>query len=109
MISDSGGNSAIDTEQGYEYTAGSVVAIMPRGGMSSEATHCQGFDTVGHAAQMSLSKGEYLVVGIQSTEVTIRMPVSLSAYVIVLGDNSPSLGTEERTDENFDGNGVAWN
>ena len=50
-----------------------------------------------------------LVVGIQSAKVTIRMPVSLSAYVIVLGDNSPSFKTEERIDENFDGNGVAWN
>ena len=47
IITTSGGNSAIDTEQGYSYTGGSVIAIMPRGGMSNEATHCQDFSSVG--------------------------------------------------------------
>ena len=35
VISNSSGNSAIDTEQGYTYTGGKVIAIMPRGGMSN--------------------------------------------------------------------------
>ncbi len=41
--------------------------------------------------------------------VTIKMPVSLSAMVIVLGDNSPSLKTESSVSVTLDENGVAWN
>ena len=109
VISNSGMNSAIDTENGYTYTAGAVIAIMPRGGMSSEATHCDNFTSIGKSTQMSLTNGGYLVVGIGDTTATIKMPVSLSAVVIVLGDNSPSIKTEASTSEALDENGVAWN
>ena len=109
VISNSGMNSAIDTENGYTYTAGSVVAIMPRGGMSNEATHCDNFNSVGKSTQTSLTSGNYLVVGIGDTTATIKMPVSLSAIVIVLGDNSPSIKTESSTSVSLDENGVAWN
>jgi len=47
VISNSGMNSALDTENGYSYTAGSVIAIMPGGDMSSEATNCDNFSSVG--------------------------------------------------------------
>ena len=109
VISNSGMNSAIDTENGYTYTAGAVIAIMPRGGMSSEATHCDNFTSIGKSTQMSLTNGGYLVVGIGDTRATVKMPVSLSAVVIVLGDNSPSIKTEASTSEALDENGVAWN
>ena len=77
--------------------------------MSSEATHCDNFTSVGKSTQMSLTNGGYLVVGIGDTTATIKMPVSLSAVVIVLGDNSPSIKTEASTSEALDENGVAWN
>ena len=110
VISNSNGNSAIDSEQGYAYTGGSVVAILPRGGMSNEATHCQNFSSVGKSTQTALTSGGYLVVGIGDTTATIRMPASIpSALVIVLGDNSPSIKTESSTDLTLDQNGVAWN
>ena len=109
VISTSGGNSAIDTEQGYAYTGGAVVAIMPRGGMSSEATHCQSFSSVGKSTQSALSAGDYLVVGIESTTATIKIPTSMSAYVIVLGDSSASITTESSVSVALDDNGVAWN
>ncbi len=108
VISNSGGNSAIDTEQGYQYTGGSVVAIMPRGGMSNEATHCQNFSSVGKASQASLSSGQYLVVGIGSATATIRIPVTMSAYVIVLGNTAPSIQTESSTNLTLDENGILW-
>ncbi|MBR2611436.1 MAG: hypothetical protein IKC72_00060, partial [Clostridia bacterium] len=104
----SGGNSAIDSEQGYAYTGGSVVAIMPRGGMSSEATHCQNFTSVGKSTQSSLTADTYLSVSIGNGGVTIKMPVSLSAYVIVLGDTSPGIKTESDTSLTLDANGVGW-
>ena len=59
VISNSGGNSAIDTEQGYTYEDGAVVAIMPRGGMSNEATHCSNFSSIGKSTQFSLVKDNY--------------------------------------------------
>ena len=109
VISNSGMNSALDTENGYTYTAGSVVAIMPQGGMSSESTHCDNFSSVGSKKNVSLSTNGYLVVGIGSTTATIKMPVSLSAIVVVLGDKSPSITTESSTTQTLDENGVAWN
>ena len=109
VISNSGGNSAIDTEQGYEYSGGSVIAIMPRGGMSNEAIHCNGFNSVGKSTNLSLSSGDYLMVGINETTATVRMPVSLSAIVIVLGDSSPSISAESSVADVLDDNGVAWN
>ena len=86
-----------------------MIAIMPRGGMSNEATHCDNFNSVGKSTQTSLTSGNYLVVGIGDTTATIKMPVSLSAIVIVLGDNSPSIKTESSTSVSLDENGVAWN
>ena len=108
VISNSGMNSALDTENGYTYTAGSVVAIMPQGGMSSESTHCDNFSSIGAKKNVSVSNGDYLVVGIGNTTATIKMPVSLSAIVVVLGDKSPSITTEGSTAEMLDENGVAW-
>ena len=108
VISNLGMNSALDTENGYTYTAGSVVAVMPQGGMSSEATHCDNFSSVGAKKNVSVSNGGYLVVGVGNTTATIKMPVSLSGIVVVLGDNSPSITTASSTAEMLDDNGVAW-
>ena len=110
VISNSNGNSAIDSEQGYKYTGGAVIAIMPRGGMSNEATHCQNFSSVGKSTQTSISSGRYLIVGIGDTTATVKMSVSItSALVIVLGDSSPSIKTESSTNLTLDDNGVLWN
>ena len=108
VISNSGMNSSLDTENGYTHTGGQVVAIMPRGGMSNEATHCVDFNKVGKAVQMSLTKDQYLVVGIGNATATIRLPLSLSAQVVILGDTAPNVRTESSTDLNLDSNGVAW-
>ena len=109
VISNSNGNSAIDSEQGYAYTGGSVIAIMPRGGMSNEATHCQNFSSVGKSTQMSLNKDSFLVAEIGGGTATIKMPVSINALVITLGDSSPSITTESSVSVALDKNGVAWN
>lgn len=109
VISNSGMNSSLDTENGYTYTAGSVVAIMPRGGMSNEATHCDNFNSIGKSSQVTLNNGSYLVVKIGNETATIQNPVSLSALVVVLGDRSASITTENSTSQALDSNGVAWN
>lgn len=108
IISNSGGNSAIDTEQGYKYTGGAVVAVMPRGGMSNEAIHCQSFSSKGCTKQLSLTKDGYLKVGIGGDSVVIRMPVAISAYVVVLGSSSASIAFANESDAELDVNGVCW-
>ena len=109
VISSSNGNSAIDTEQGYAYEGGAVIAIMPRGGMSNEATNCQSFSSVGRSTQLSLSADSYLVAEIGGGTATVKMPTSINALVIVLGDSSPSVTAESAVSVALDQNGVAWN
>lgn len=109
IITTSGGNSAIDTEQGYKYTGGNVVAIMPKGGMSNEVTHCKDFSSIGKMTTMSLSANEYLIAKINNTKATIQIPTNISAYIIVLGDSSPSLSTKNSVNIDLDNDGVNWN
>ncbi len=86
IISNSGMNSAIDTEQGYKYTAGSIVAIMPSDGMSSEATRCQSFSSVGTTKNMNISSGSTLTISGDMNK-TITMPCSINGLVIILNKN----------------------
>ena len=108
VISNSGMNSAIDSENGYTYEGGAVVAVMPRGGMSNEATHCDNFNSIGTSKQISLNSGAYLQVQIGDETVTVQMPVSLSALVIALGDQGADIRTASAADGTPDSNGVTW-
>jgi len=109
IISTSGGNSAIDTNSGYTQTSGArVVAIMPTNAMTSEATHGS---TVGMTVKKSLalSEGEYLTVKVDSeTVVTVRMPVSMNAYVVYLGSSTAAVGSATSSSATLDGDGVLW-
>ena len=109
VISTSSGNSAIDTEAGYAYTGGSVLALMPNGGMTSESTHCSNFSSVAKKSTISLSSGSYLTVTVSSkTVVTVKMPCSLSAMAIYLGSSSASVSSSSSSSATLDGNGVCW-
>ena len=109
VISTSGGNSAIDSEQGYKYTGGKVVAVMPSGGMINEATNCQSFSSIGTSKSISLSSGGYLTVAVDGdTVVTVKMPSGISGRVIYLGDRSASISSATSSSESLDSNGVRW-
>ena len=109
VISNSSGNSAIDTEQGYKYTGGNVIAVMPRGGMTSEATHCSNFSSIATSSSVSLNSGSYLTVKVSgSTVATVQMPSSISATVIYLGNKSASISAESSSSASLDSNGVYW-
>lgn len=109
VISNSNGNSAIDTEKGYKYTGGKVVAIMPSGGMTSEATHCSDFSSVGKSSSISLNTNSYLTVTVdKETQVVIKMPCSLNGRVIYLGSSSASISSSSENSTVLDSNGVAW-
>ncbi|MBQ9121450.1 MAG: carbohydrate-binding domain-containing protein, partial [Clostridia bacterium] len=111
VISTSSGNSAIDTEQGYKYTGGSVVAVMPSGGMSSEAIHCQNFSSIGTNKSVTLYAEKYLTVTVDGkTVVTVEFPdKNMSGRVIYLGSNDATVAVKDSTDQTLDANGVAWN
>ncbi|MGN1062183.1 MAG: carbohydrate-binding domain-containing protein, partial [Candidatus Scatosoma sp.] len=104
IISTSNGNSSIDTERGYDYEGGYVVAIGVSGGMSSEATNTQ--TTQKTTASLSLQKDGYLVV---NDIVTVKMPVSMNATIVVLGKASASVSSADSSSSTFDANGVSWN
>ena len=109
VISNSNGNSAIDTEAGYKYTGGRVVAVMPTGGMSSEATHCQSFSSVGTTQSVSLTANGYLSITIDGkTVVSLKMPASISSKVIYLGSSSAQASAQSNTSYETDANGVYW-
>lgn len=110
VICTSGGNSAIDTEQGYKYTAGQVIALMPSGGMTSEATHCQNFSSVATRSSLSLTSGRYLNVTVSgSTVASVKMPTSMnSAVAIYLGSSSATFASGTSAAGTVNADGVYW-
>ena len=109
IISNSNGNSSIDSERGYKYTGGYVVAIMPNGGMTSESTNCSNFSSIGKKQSTSLSANGYLNVSFgTSASVVIKMPVSISGLVVALGSSSASISTSTSNSNTLDSNGVYW-
>ena len=95
VISTSGGNSAIDTEMGYAYTGGKVIALMPTGSMTNEATHCQSFQEIATSQRVSVSADDYLNIIVDGISVKkVKMPVALNGYAIYLGSNSANILVE---------------
>ena len=110
IICNSNGNSAIDSEKGYSYSGGKVVAITSSGGMSEESTKVSSFASIGTKKNLSLSTNSYVVVKVNSTViVTIKMPCSLSSLAIYLGSSSASISSITSCNVVLDNNGVCWN
>lgn len=106
VFSTGSADSSIDTENGYKYTGGYVLAVSAGSGMSSEATNCSNFSSVATKSTLSLTKGNYVSAG---DCVTVQIPVSYgSALVVYLGDNGISLKSSSSTSLTLDGNGVCW-
>lgn len=110
IISFSNGNSAIDTERGYKYTGGNVVAIMPTGGMTSESTNCQNFKTIATSKNVTIKSSNYLSIT-ENNEVIVQINVNnnTNVKVIYLGSNSVNISTVQTIDNELDINNVYWN
>lgn len=109
VITASQGNSAIDSERGYQYTGGYVLAVTSSGGMSGETTNCRNLTSVGKKQSMSLSSGEYVTVNMDSkTVLTVKMPCSVNATVVFLGSTSASISSANSTTADLDKNGICW-
>ena len=109
IISTSGGNSAIDSDGGYKYTAGKVLAIMPQGGMSSESKHCSNFSSIGKSQNVNLSASSYATVSINGSAVlSVKMPKAINSISIYLGSNAASITSASSSAGSADSNGVCW-
>ena len=109
IISTSNGNSAIDSDGGYKYSGGQVLAVMPQGGMSSESTHCSNFSSIGKKQNISLSANAYATVKVNGSAVlSVKMPKALSALAIYLGSNSATVSSASSSAGTADTNGVWW-
>ncbi len=92
IISNSRGNSAIDTERGYSYLGGTVLAIMPTGGMTSEATHCENFSSIATTASLNGTAGETVTVKVDgSTVTTASLPAQISGQFVFLGSSNAEI------------------
>lgn len=109
VITSSNGNSAIDSERGYQYTGGYVLAVTSSGGMSNETTNCKNLSSVGTRKSISLSSGKYLTVSLGSSSVvTVKMPRNVNALVVYLGSTEASISSASFTSASLDKNGVCW-
>ncbi|HBF15583.1 MAG TPA: hypothetical protein DDW30_07905 [Clostridiales bacterium] len=89
IISTGRADSSIDTEAGYTYEGGYVVAIGLAGGMSTESTHCSpSLTSIGTSKSVTLTAGSYLTV---SGVVTVKAPTAMNALVICLGKTNASI------------------
>ncbi len=109
VISNGNGNASLDSEKGYSHTGGRLLALMPRGGMTSEASN--GSSTgMTIASSVSLSSGGYVTVTVSGTTVlTVKMPCAMSAYAVYLGSSSATVSSASSTSASLDSNGVCWN
>ena len=76
--------------------------------MASEAVHCQGFSSVGIRKSISLQSGSYLTAVIGDKTAEIKLPASLSGYVICLGSSSAEVTTSKTTESEFGEGNVIW-
>lgn len=91
IISTGRADSSIDTEAGYRYTGGTVVAIGLAGGMSGESTHSSpSLESIGTSRTMNLTAGSYLTV---NGVVTVKVPQAMNALVICLGKTGAAFST----------------
>ncbi len=109
VISNSNGNSAIDSDGGYTHSGGRVIAIMPNGGMTSETTNGNSTGMTKKSG-LSLTTNGYLTVSVSGTTVAVlKMPCSINAYVVYLGSSSATVSSATSSSNTLDSNGVYWN
>lgn len=106
IISTGRADSAIDTERGYKYESGYVLAIGIGGGMSGETTTCSpSVNTVGNSANLSLQNGSVVTAaGVAS----VKMSAAMNASVVVLGVKGASITSGSALSGEADANGVLW-
>lgn len=107
VISYGQADSAIDTENGYSYTGGYVLAIGLSAGMNGgESAKAQNFGSVGTTKTFNLSAGSFVTA---AGYVTLKMPRAMNALAVFLGDKSASLSSSSSSSAALNADGVCWN
>lgn len=73
--------------------------------MSGESANCSSFSSVGKSTQLSLSAGAYLTA---DGAVTVKMPVSINALVVYLGNKSAAIASQTTSSLDFSNGNAVW-
>lgn len=73
--------------------------------MSGKSTNCSSFSSVGESTQLSLSAGAYLTA---DGAVTVKMPVSINALVVYLGNKSAAIASQTTSSLDFSNGNAVW-
>ena len=108
VISTSVVGSAINTPKGYSFSAGSVVAITPGSSSADVSNICAGFANSGSSTDLQLNKGEYLTCKIGDLHLTLNIPISMSASVVMLGDSDSTISVQSGSNHSLDCGEFIW-
>ncbi len=109
VVCNSNGNASIDSDGGYTHSGGKVLALMPRGGMTGEATNGNSIGMT-TASSVSLTSGGYATVTVGGTTVlTLKMPCAMTAHAVYLGSSGATISSATSSSATLDSNGVCWN
>ncbi len=91
VIAYGNGECSIDTDSGYTYTSGKVIAVCYNHSMASESYDCSG----SYTAKTMSSASNYLTASVSGTpQIAVKMPSSMSSVVVVyLGSTSASFSS----------------
>ena len=85
ILSTTEGHSAIAADDGYSYSVGVLVGLMPESEAADSSTDCITFNLVGSEAKLSVAKGDMLTCNIGSDVVKAKISMGMSARVVMLG------------------------
>ena len=108
LVTTADGHSAIKAAEGYSYTAGQLIAIMPDGEAASASTDCIDFDKIGRQHSLSLKTGEYLSCTIGQSSMTLNLPFSLSACIVILGSPDATASTSVNSQTTLSRGQLIW-
>ena len=107
VISTSSGNSCIDTEKGYTYNSGYVLAMCPTGMTSECEVVKNGLSSYGVSKSLTITKDNYINVG---NTIILKSPVSISnGYLISLGVKNATITTSSTNSYELDSFQIYWN
>ncbi len=109
IISTGNGNASIDSDGGYTQSGNArVLALMPTGGMSSEATNGN-YTARTVKSSVSLTSTYCTVTAGGTVVLTVKMPKTMTAHAVYLGNSSATIASASSSTATLDSNGVYWN
>ena len=94
ILSTTDGHSAIAADDGYSYSAGILVGVMPEGEAADKATDCITFNLVGSEVKLSIASGNKLTCNIGSDVIKVKISMGMSARVVMLGSPEATANVE---------------